>query len=148
MSRRVPRRSALALSDDVLLLLVETSLLIHCLTILCFNATIFYSRELEVALEFNGVSATEDMAMVAQIKAEVRKLSNRNDIYNSICALEKEEQLEENTKQMIYIPPTPKTPKQLMEVNKYTHSVIYFYLCFNVWRHKVTFFVYLQRVQH
>ena len=56
------------------------------------------------------MSATEDMAMVAQIKAEVRRLSNRNDIYNSICTLEKEEQLIENTKQMIYIPPTPKTP--------------------------------------
>lgn len=43
-----------------------------------------FIRELAVALEFNGVSATEDMAMVAQIKAEVRRLSNRNDIYKSI----------------------------------------------------------------
>ncbi|KAF6023258.1 HEATR4 [Bugula neritina] len=70
-------------------------------------------EELTVALELNGVSATEDMAMVAQIKAEVRKLSNRNDIYNSICVLEKDEQLEENTKRMIYVPPTPKTPQQI-----------------------------------
>lgn len=73
-------------------------------------------RELEIALELNGVSATEDMAMVAQIKAEVRKLSNRNDIYNSICVLEKEETLQENTKRMIYIPKTPKTPKRSRQV--------------------------------
>lgn len=69
-----------------------------------------------MALELNGVSATEDMAMVAQIKAEVRKLSNRNDIYNSICVLEKEEQLADNTKRMIYIPPPPKSPKQSSQV--------------------------------
>ena len=62
------------------------------------------------------MSATEDMAMVAQIKAEVRKLSNRNDIYNSICVLEKEEKLNENTKRMIYIPKTPKTPRTVHEV--------------------------------
>lgn len=69
-------------------------------------------------MEFNGVSATEDMAMVAQIKAEVRKLSNRNDIYNSICVLEKDEQLRDNTKQMIYIPPTPKAASPGIEVSK------------------------------
>lgn len=77
-----------------------------------------FTRELEIALEFNGVSATEDMAMVAQIKAEVRKLSNRNDIYNSICVLEKDEKLNENTKRMIYIPPKiPQTPRTSHEVS-------------------------------
>ena len=76
---------------------------------------------MEIALELNGVSATEDMAMVAQIKAEVRKLSNRNDIYNSICVLEKEEKLNENTKRMIYIPKTPKTPSTVHEVNELYH---------------------------
>lgn len=79
----------------------------------CFNCFVscllIGCRELKIALELNGVSATEDMAMVAQIKAEVRKLSNRNDIYNSICVLEKEEQLEENTKRMIYISETPRS---------------------------------------
>ena len=53
------------------------------------------------------MSATEDMAMVAQIKAEVRKLSNRNDIYKSICVLEKEEQTKENIERMIYVPLEP-----------------------------------------
>ena len=67
------------------------------------------------------MSATEDMAMVAQIKAEVRKLSNRNDIYNSICVLEKEEKLNQNTKRMIYIPKTPKTPRTVHEVNELYH---------------------------
>ena len=67
------------------------------------------------------MSATEDMAMVAQIKAEVRKLSNRNDIYNSICVLEKEEKLNENTKRKIYIPKTPKTPRIVHEVNELYH---------------------------
>lgn len=68
-------------------------------------------RELEIALELNGVSASEDMEMVAKIKAEVRKLSNRTDIYRSICELEEEEQLKENKDRMIYVPRSPKTPR-------------------------------------
>lgn len=54
--------------------------------------------------------------MVAQIKAEVRRLSNRNDIYKSICVLEEEERLKENSERMIYVPRTPKTPKSPTEV--------------------------------
>jgi len=57
----------------------------------------------------------EDMAMVAQIKAEVWKLSNCNDICNSVFVLEKDEQLEENTKRMIYMSSTPKTPQQIAD---------------------------------
>jgi len=53
--------------------------------------------------------------MVAQIKAEVRKLSNRNDICNSVFVLEKDEQLEENAKRMIYVPSTPKIPQQIAD---------------------------------
>lgn len=49
-----------------------------------------------------GISATEDMDMVTQIKSEVRKLCTRNNIANQIVLNEKDQQKEENLARMIY----------------------------------------------
>lgn len=49
-----------------------------------------------------GISATEDMDMVTQIKTEVRKLCTRNNIAAQIVLNEKDEQKEENLARMIY----------------------------------------------
>lgn len=49
-----------------------------------------------------GISATEDMDMVTQIKSEVRKLCTRNNIASQIVLNEKDQQKEENLARMIY----------------------------------------------
>lgn len=65
-------------------------------------------QELAKAVELNGVSATEDMAMVAQIKEEVRRLCNRDDVYRSILKLERAEDKRHNAERMHFASsPTP-----------------------------------------
>lgn len=49
-----------------------------------------------------GISATEDMDMVTQIKSEVHKLCTRNNIAAQIVLNERDKQKEENMARMIY----------------------------------------------
>lgn len=49
-----------------------------------------------------GISATEDMDMVTQIKSEVNKLCTRNNIAAQIVLNERDKQKEENMARMIY----------------------------------------------
>lgn len=58
--------------------------------------------EIAATLQMFGISATEDMDMVTQIKSEVRKLCTRNNIASQIVLNEKDQQKEENLARMIY----------------------------------------------
>lgn len=49
-----------------------------------------------------GISATEDMDMVSQIKNEVRKLCTRNNIAAQIHINDKDDEKRENLRRMIY----------------------------------------------
>lgn len=64
-----------------------------------------------------GISATEDMDMVTQIKSEVRKLCTRNNIANQIVLNEKDQQKEENLARMIY--------ESEKEVKVQHHKILY-----------------------
>ncbi|XP_067657047.1 HEAT repeat-containing protein 4-like isoform X2 [Haliotis asinina] len=77
-------------------LLVETSQIVR--------------EEIVEALRRMGVSTTEDMDMVTQIKGEVRKLCNRDVIASHIMINEMDEDRRENLKRMIY-----ETDKELEE---------------------------------
>lgn len=59
-------------------------------------------EEIAATLEMFGISATEDMDMVTQIKSEVRKLCTRNNIAAQIVLNERDQQREENMARMIY----------------------------------------------
>lgn len=71
----------------------------------------FDCSEIATTLKMFGISATEDMDMVAQIKSEVRKLCTRNNIASQITINEKDERKKENLARLIY-----ETQKEL-EVN-------------------------------
>lgn len=58
--------------------------------------------EIASTLEMFGISATEDMDMVAQIKNEVRKLCTKGNIATQITINEADEQKHENLSRMIY----------------------------------------------
>ncbi|XP_071089741.1 HEAT repeat-containing protein 4-like [Haliotis cracherodii] len=66
--------------------------------------------EIVEALRRMGVSTTEDMDMVTQIKGEVRKLCNRDVIASHIMINEMDDNRKENLKRMIY-----ETDKELEE---------------------------------
>ncbi|KAK7109002.1 hypothetical protein V1264_013121 [Littorina saxatilis] len=81
------------MDDDVISilqerLLVETSQLVR--------------DEMVEALQIVGLSATEDMDMVAQIKGEVRKLCKRDVIASQIVLSEADEMRQQNLSNMIY----------------------------------------------
>ncbi len=63
---------------------------------------LFVCSEITAALEMFGISPTEDMDMVAQIKNEVRKLCTRNNICAHISVNEAEHDKQENINRMIY----------------------------------------------
>ncbi|XP_046557272.1 LOW QUALITY PROTEIN: HEAT repeat-containing protein 4-like [Haliotis rubra] len=89
-------------------LLVETSQIVR--------------EEIVEALRRMGVSTTEDMDMVTQIKGEVRKLCNRDVIASHIMVNEMDEDRRENLKRMIY-----ETDKELERYfhhrNRFLHLV-------------------------
>ena len=65
-------------------------------------------REITLALEMLGISPTEDMDMVAQIKGEVRKLCNKTTIAAQITLNDKDQETRENVERMIYVSPNQK----------------------------------------
>lgn len=65
-------------------------------------ACVIVDSEIASTLEMFGISATEDMDMVAQIKNEVRKLCTKGNIATQITINEADEQKHENLSRMIY----------------------------------------------
>ena len=65
----------------------------------------FLFSEITKAFQMFGISPTEDMDMVTQIKPEVRKLCTKNRICNEISVNEKEADKQANLKRMIAHPP-------------------------------------------
>lgn len=63
---------------------------------------VIVDSEIASTLEMFGISATEDMDMVAQIKNEVRKLCTKGNIATQITINEADEQKHENLSRMIY----------------------------------------------
>ena len=64
------------------------------------NLLIF--RELNEALTIAGIDPKQDMAILSQIKTEVRKLNTKENIWNKITHLEKELEFEFNKQRFIY----------------------------------------------
>ena len=74
----------------------------ECYMVLTTHYMSVFSEMVE-ALQIVGLSATEDMDMVAQIKGEVRKLCKRNIIASQIVLNEADEMREQNLSNMIYL---------------------------------------------
>ncbi len=70
--------------------------------------------EITKALAMFGISPTEDMDMVTQIKTEVRKLCTRNKICNEISVNEQAAEKESNINRMIAHPLPPKVSDMIL----------------------------------
>ncbi|CAH1785083.1 unnamed protein product [Owenia fusiformis] len=71
-------------------------------------------REIEFALEALGISPTQDMDMVAQVKSEVRKLCTRDNICAHIIEHEENVEQKENIQRMI----AKKKPEPKVEITE------------------------------
>ena len=71
----------------------------------------FNYSEITKAFAMFGISPTEDMDMVTQVKNEVRKLCTRNRICNEIAVKEKEADKQANMERMIAHPEPPQVSK-------------------------------------
>jgi hypothetical protein len=82
-------------------------------------------------LQLIGLSATEDMEMVTQIKSEVRKLCNRNIIASQIVLNEADEVKKQNLASMIYTSQEELTVSILKAQFSLTLSTSYILLSFS-----------------
>lgn len=75
------------------------------------------SREIARALITFGISATEDLDMVAQIKSEVRKLTTKANICAQITVNDKADDKEYNLARMLYRPKPPEVKNKVVANN-------------------------------